>query len=356
MPVFIKSAEAISPQDTFQMESLHIGSFSHGEPLSEKGYFISLHPQYKEYIKASALRRMSPVIRMGLTASKVCMEQAGIEKPDAILVGTGLGCVRDTAKFLNQIIDNQEQLLNPTAFIQSTHNTVSGQIALMLGCREYNLTFSQNSISFETALLDGMLLLSEGEACTILLGGIDEVVDESFQLMEKSGCLNGPAGEGSNFFVLSSQGPEGSMARVEGMEILNKCKDPEEITERTHMFLDSNGLNVQDIDLFVSGRGGDAGNQDIYRQVEQLFDRSALVRYKHLVGEYDTATAFGTWLASRIIRDNVIPDAVRIIRDETAADVSGISKPERGPVRRALLFNHNKGRDFSWILLSHPDT
>ena len=91
---------------------------------------------------------MSPVIRMGLTASMVCMEKAGLEKPDAILVGSGLGCVRDTAKFLNQVIDNQELLLNPTAFIQSTHNTVSGQIALMLGCRAYNLTFSQNNHLF----------------------------------------------------------------------------------------------------------------------------------------------------------------------------------------------------------------
>jgi len=348
MPVYIQSAEAISPQDTFRLESLDGASFSPAEPISEKGYFICLHPQYKEYINPAALRRMSPVIRMGLAASKVSMEQAGIEKPDAILVGTGLGCVRDTAKFLNQVIDNGEQLLNPTAFIQSTHNTVSGQIALMLGCREYNLTFSQNSISFETALLDGVLLLNEGEARNILLGGIDETVDESFQLMQKSGCLGGPAGEGSSFFVLSSQRTEKTLARVDGIEILSRSEDGEEITRQTHVFLASKGLDVSDIDLFVSGRNGDARYQDMYNRQEQLFDPAKVVGYKHLVGEYDTATAFATWMATKIIRDGVVPDALKVHEDT--------SRPaKKVPFRRALIFNQHKGRDFSWILLSHPE-
>lgn len=349
MPVYILSAEAISPQDTFQVDSLSSTSFSIVEPLSEKGYFSSLHPNYKEYINPAALRRMSPVIRMGLTAAKVCMEQSGIDKPDAILVGTGLGCVKDTAKFLNQVIDNKEELLNPTAFIQSTHNTVSGQIALLLGCRKYNLTFSQNSISFQTALLDGMLMLEEGEASSILLGGIDEVVDESFQLLEKNGCLDGPAGEGSNFFVLSSRAAEKCLARVDGLEILSTCRDKEEITAHTQSFLASKGLDVKDIDVFISGKNGDAGNQDIYRQVEQLFDPAKVVGYKHLVGEYDTATAFATWLGARIISDKLIPESLQI---------NGKSEGflERGPLRRVLIFNHAKGRDLTWILLSHPET
>ncbi|MCP4311177.1 MAG: hypothetical protein GY790_07950 [Bacteroidetes bacterium] len=355
MPVYIQSAKAISPQDTFRVDSLHAGSFHPGEQPSEKGYFTALHPDYKEFINPTALRRMSPVIRMGLAASKVCMEQAGIEKPDAILVGTGLGCVRDTAKFLNQVIDNREQLLNPTAFIQSTHNTVSGQIALMHGCREHNLTFSHNSISFEAALLEGIMMLDGGEAENILLGGIDEVVDESWQLMQKSGCLTGPAGEGSNFFVISSGRSAGSMARVDGMEILNRCEETGELTGRIQSFLASRGLSVDDIDLLVSGRYGNDSDRAYYGEVERLFDPGVVVGYKHLVGEYDTAPAFATWLAARIIRDHVTPSAVQISREDPGSEARVVSRPEGDPVRRALLFNQNKGRDFSWILLSHPD-
>ena len=228
MPVYIQAAQAISPQDTFHGSSRLSGGFSKIEfqPLPGPGFYNCMHPDYKQFIDPMVLRRMSPVIRMGLAASKVCMEEAGIEKPDAILVGTGLGCVRDTAKFLRQVIENGELLLNPTAFIQSTHNTVSGQIALMLACRAYNLTFSQNSLSFETALLEGMMLLGEGEASHILLGGIDEVVEESYQLMKQNGCVNSPMGEGSNFFVISSQRSDKSLARIDGMEILNRACKP----------------------------------------------------------------------------------------------------------------------------------
>ncbi len=258
MPAYIQSAQAISTQDTFLPVSFHSpGDPETGfRPLPGGAYYTCIHPDYKQYINPTALRRMSPVIRMGLAASRVCMEEAGIERPDAILVGSGLGCVSDTVKFLNQVIDNQELLLNPTAFIQSTHNTVSGQIALMLGCRAYNLTFSQNTISFETALLEGMMLLEEEEAHNVLLGGIDEVVEESYQLMDKNGCVNGPVGEGSSFFVISSERSVKSMARVDGVEILNRSKNPEDISNRTHSFLASHGLLAEEIDLFVSGRNG----------------------------------------------------------------------------------------------------
>lgn len=33
---------------------------------------------------------------------------------------------------MNALMDNREQMLNPTAFIQSTFNTVGAQLALLL--------------------------------------------------------------------------------------------------------------------------------------------------------------------------------------------------------------------------------
>ncbi len=354
MPVFIQSAEAISPQDTFQpsISQAQAGKAQGIEfrPLPGEGYHNCIHPDYKQYINPTALRRMSPLIRMGLATSKICVEKAGIEKPDAILVGSGLGCVRDTVKFLNQLIENQETLLNPTAFIQSTHNTVSGQIALMLGCRAHNLTFSQDSISFQTALLEGMLLLDEDKAKNILLGGIDEVVEESFQLMDKNGCVNGPMGEGSNFFLISSEQSAKSMARLDGLQILNRC-EPGDVSKLTSDFLVSRGLAVDDIDLLISGRNAEEKSGEFYTRVEQLFHPSKLAEYKHLVGEYNTASAFAMWLATGVIRDNYVPDVLLSGRSGNRDDA-----PQTRPIRRVLLFNQNKGRNFSWILLSHPDT
>ncbi len=45
--------------------------------------------------------------------------------PGAIITGTALGCLEDTVTFLTRMIELNEELLPPTAFIQSTHNTVA---------------------------------------------------------------------------------------------------------------------------------------------------------------------------------------------------------------------------------------
>ena len=86
-----------------------------------------------------------------------------------------MGCVRDSEKFVSAIIDNDEQYLTPTSFIQSTHNTVGGQIALGIGCKGYNFTYVHSSNSFESSLLDAKLMLQNDEANTILIGGVDEL-------------------------------------------------------------------------------------------------------------------------------------------------------------------------------------
>ena len=57
-----------------------------------------------------------------------------------------------------------KNILTPTSFIQSTHNTVGGQIALGLECKGYNFTYVHASISFESALLDAQLQLAMDEA------------------------------------------------------------------------------------------------------------------------------------------------------------------------------------------------
>ncbi len=349
MPVYIQSTETISPQDTFQSSS-----FLEEVLTPTKDYFTCLHPEYKQFINPGSLRRMSNVIRMGLTVSRSCMEKAGLEKPGAIIIGSGLGCVQDTAKFLNQVIDQDEQLLNPTAFIQSTHNTVSGQIALLLGCREYNLTFSQKSLSFESALMDAILLLDEKETGNVLVGGIDEIVEESYSLMLKSGCakasleadiLNSKTpgavpGEGAAFFLLSGEKQPGSLARMDDMEVINRSLGLHALKEQLSAFLSRNGTSEADIDLLITGRNGDAGSSEIYQGIEDVFTHSVIAGYKHLVGEYDTASAFGMSLASRIIHQNKVPRTIRL------------NKVAKDKISSCLLFNHSANRDFSFILLS----
>ena len=121
-------------------------------------------------------------------------------------------------------------------------------------------------------------------------------------------------------------------------------QDPEDIVAHTHSFLASHGVRAEEIDLFVSGRNGDERSDEFLQPLEAALSACALAAYKHLVGEYDTASAFGIWLATKIIEGKHIPDAFLI--------KAGASSH----IRRVLLFNQSKGRDFSWILLSNPES
>lgn len=82
-------------------------------------------PDYKTLIPDATLRRrMSRIVRMGVATGMQCLNKFPNAPVDAILTATGYGCLGDTEKFMNTLLDNHEQMLTPTAFIQSTFNTI----------------------------------------------------------------------------------------------------------------------------------------------------------------------------------------------------------------------------------------
>src|SRR3954470_22554556 len=129
MEAYISGIGIISPQETFATDGFLEKILEHNS-LSLR----CIEPSYKEFLNPTLARRMARIIKMSIAASSVCFKDAGVEMPDAIMTGTALGCLEDTEKFLLAIIENDEQFLTPTSFIQSTHNTVGAQIALQLKC------------------------------------------------------------------------------------------------------------------------------------------------------------------------------------------------------------------------------
>lgn len=165
---------------------------------------------------ASLRRRMSRVVKTAVATAVECV--GGVDKlteVDAIITATGLGCLADSEKFLSTMIESQEQMLNPTPFIQSTFNTVGGQLALLGQNHCYNMTFVNRTHSFEDALLDCFLKSDEENTSYILLGSFDEKTDSQSDIMERMGLWRTyPCGEGSMFAVLNTSRTEKSIAEV----------------------------------------------------------------------------------------------------------------------------------------------
>lgn len=161
-------------------------------------------------------RRMSRIVRNGVSAGLECIQSVGSDSIDAIVTATGFGCLADSEKFLRTIIENDEQLLNPTPFIQSTFNTVGGQIGLLCKNHCYNMTYTHRGRSFESALLDAKLLLDAGEAHNVLLGAFDETTPTQHKIMERMGLWRRvQAGEGAYFFVLSDRRGKNCVATID---------------------------------------------------------------------------------------------------------------------------------------------
>lgn len=215
-----------------------------GIPEFVPGKQISIQePDYKALIPDATLRRrMSRVVRMGVATGMQCLNNVKHAQVDAILTATGYGCLGDTEKFMNTLLDNDEQMLTPTAFIQSTFNTIGAQIALQSKNHGYNNTYTHRAFSFESALLDATLLLQEGEASNVLVGAIDEMTPTLYQILKRLGLWrNAMAGEGANFAVLSAAATPDSFAILEGIKLLNGTFSATEIQERIHNYLRQTG-------------------------------------------------------------------------------------------------------------------
>lgn len=169
---------------------------------------------------AGLRRRMSKVIKTSVATAVECLGGVdGISSLDAIITATGWGCLADSERFLRNIIVDKEQMLNPTPFIQSTFNTVGGQIALLRHNHCYNVTYVNRSHSFEDALLDAMMRISDGESNRILVGAFDEQTPSQHRIMERMGIFrNTSDGEGAVFAVVSSEPSESSVAQVTAID------------------------------------------------------------------------------------------------------------------------------------------
>lgn len=351
MKVYIRSAVSISAQNTFGNAPFLKDIIEYTSPRLK-----AIEPDYKSYIDARLIRRMSRIIRMGVTAAKESLNEARVSMPHAIVTGTAYGCLEDTGIFLSRMIEQEEEALSPTAFIQSTHNTVGAQIALMLQCHQYNNTFVHKGFSFESALQDAIMLLQEQEATNVLIGAADELTDASYAILNrfdiyKSGPVNNLnlyqspspgtiAGEGTAFFVLSDQPHSHDLALLTGLQTFYSPSGPAEISKRITTFLAGNDLNAEDIDLVITGKNGDAVTDELIDQwYNPLFKPEQQINYKHLSGEYPTASSFALWLAARIIKTQTIPLAINA------------ATPTHS-IKTVLIVNQYQNKYYSMMLLS----
>ena len=141
----------------------------------------------REYISPGEARRMGKLMKAATITSLRALREAGVETPDAIITATAYGMLETSEKFLFDMLENGEEALSPTLFMQSTHNTLSSAIAIRTKCHGYNVTYSQGKDSLEWALRDARRLIASGKARTVLVGCHDEATPTFQDFLRRMG-------------------------------------------------------------------------------------------------------------------------------------------------------------------------
>jgi 3-oxoacyl-[acyl-carrier-protein] synthase II len=343
--IYIRSASCISPQQTF-------GAGLPSQAITFSGRRLAaIEPDYKIHLNIPAARRMSRLIKMGVSAALSCLQDAAVKIPDAVIVGTGLGCMEDSEKFLASLITNHEQTLSPTSFIFSTHNTVAAQIALLLHCNNYNFTHTHRGLSFENSLLDSILFINDHSDAGVLVGAADEVTSTSFKILERLGVIRKEesqsdtkaqsgtmAGEGAAFFFLNGMKDENNLAKISEVSVFSNPGSENEIHDWVRTSIERHGLSSAD--FILTGMNGNEKSDQIYHAVlKEHFKDNHSGTFKNLCGDYHTATAFACWLSAVVLKSQQLPGY--LIANH------GVNES----IKRIVIFNHYKGREFSLIIL-----
>ncbi len=344
--LYIHQTYCISPQQNLLQADIELLN----EPVDKK--LSAIEPGY-EQIPPGVLRRMGKGIRMGVGAALPLVSQN--PACNGIIIGSANAGMEDCIKFLNQIVHYEEGQLSPGSFVQSTSNVIAGQLGLISKNKGYNVTHVHLGLAFENALIDAIMQLNENPSNSYLLGGVDEISAYHYNIetlagaykkeavsnkamyeVDSPGCI---AGEGATMFIVNTEA-KNAVAKVVAISTLHST-DIELVKQQLNIFLQKNIEEGKVIDLYISGENGDNRTLPFYNACQaMLADDIPVVRYKHITGEYATASAAGLWYATQVLQNQELPE-----------HMFKRSSTKKG-YRNILMYNTFKGNQHSFILVS----
>ena len=337
-PLFILSAKQISIQQPLSEEWME-------QPIEYDVPFTrSIDPSFKEYVSPIEARRMGKILKRALATSKEALKEAGFDTVDAIITGTGYGCIENTEFFLDALSNEGEQMLKPTYFMQSTHNTISSLVAIQTKNHSYNVTYAHKSISFDSALQDAWWQFQLGKINTALVGGHDEMTETFYHILKKGGVMGHDdemCGESAVSIVLSREPLSQPLGQLTGFQLLHQ-PTMNTLQDGLARMLQNAGKSLADVDYILTGISGDHGNDEAYlKEAKLLFGDKPLLRYKHLFGESFTSSGLGLYVAAHCLRAGRVPAALFVDPNKVY---------DKQP-KCILLYNRSDGKNVSLTLL-----
>ncbi len=167
---------------------------------SSKAYTVdNFAPQ--EYLGPRGLRNLDRTTLLLLVASKLAMDDAGVEVSETntdsigVVTGTTLGSVWSITEFDREILTEGIDFANPALFPNTVINAPSSYVSIKFNIQGFNTTISTGFPSFLDALRYALDFLEMGRARVILVGCVESLSWQIFLGFYKLGYLAGIRGE-----------------------------------------------------------------------------------------------------------------------------------------------------------------
>ncbi|MCR4995276.1 MAG: beta-ketoacyl-[acyl-carrier-protein] synthase family protein [Bacteroidales bacterium] len=329
IPVYITAAEQISIQKGLCEEWIE-------NPIRyEEPYVRSLDVDFKQWFTPSESRRMGKLLKRALATSLTAMQKSGTEHPDAVITGTGLGCIENTEILLTHLCEEGEENCKPTPFMQSTHNTISSLVSIHTRSHGYNATYAHKEASFDCALEDAWLQMQLRCIQTALVGGQDEMTPKYFGLLCKTGYLGHPgqtAGEAAVSVMLDTNASEKALCRL---TYFKRCYRP------TQDLLAQVAAEIGKVSAVMTAVTGQVHpDSPMLRTAATLFPDTPLLQFKNLFGESYTAYGLGLYATAQVLHHQQLPEDMLI---------PGCGQPTA--LSRILVLNQINDKDYTFAVL-----
>jgi 3-oxoacyl-[acyl-carrier-protein] synthase II len=250
----------------------------------------------KQFIAPMKMRRMNTMSRLAVSAAKMALTDAGIEPSSetGVVLGTSFGPVQTSVEYMREYVEKGAALAPPQLFAESVANAPGSHIAIESGLRGFNITVTQRESSAFAAAMYAASQIVKGTVPAALTGGIEEVNEMIFSVLDRIGALahaNGVTGEAARPFDRRRNG----LAIGEGGAVL-LAESEERARDRAKIYGWLAGFGIgRDTTASISDWGD--GHEQVTAAMRAAIDDAEL-----RVGDIDAvyASANGTVRADRL--------------------------------------------------------
>lgn len=130
----------------------------------------------------------------------------------SVLLGTALGCLTETAAFVENMIEQEGASPKPRAFTASVHNAIASEVARKLGARGECQTFVGGENAHVQALFAAAFARRRGLEARQLVGAVDEWT--SYVERGRAVCEAEPSEAEGGALIHLGSGEEPGLARI----------------------------------------------------------------------------------------------------------------------------------------------